>query len=169
MPEIWSYGHRNPQGLVYDLDSKTLWDVEHGPKGGDELNKVEKGKNYGWPVITYGINYDGTPITDKTSQEGMEQPLTYWVPSIAPCGMMQVKGDKYEGWKNNLLVGALSFQHIARVELADGKYVKQERLIDQMARVRAIEESPDGYIYVATEGPGMLLKLIPLDAEGNRK
>ena len=168
-PEIWSYGHRNPQGLVYDRDSKTLWDVEHGPKGGDELNKVEKGKNYGWPVITYGINYDGTPITDKTSQEGMEQPLTYWVPSIAPCGMMQVKGDKYDGWKNSLLVGALSFQHIARVELADGKYVKQERIIDQMARVRAVEESPDGYIYVATEGPGMLLKLIPLDAEGNRK
>lgn len=164
-PEIWSYGHRNPQGLVYDAGTKTLWDVEHGPKGGDELNKVEKGKNYGWPLITYGINYDGTPITDKTSQDGLEQPVTYWVPSIAPCGLMQVKGDKYEGWKNSLLVGALALQHIARVELADGKYVGQERLLDKMARVRAIEESPDGYIYVATEGPGMLLKLIPVEGK----
>lgn len=161
-PEIWSYGHRNPQGLVYDADTKTLWDVEHGPRGGDELNKVEKGKNYGWPVITYGINYDSTIITDKTSQEGMEQPVTYWVPSIAPCGMMQVKGDKYEGWKENLLVGALALQHVARIELKDGKYVAQEKLLDKTARVRAVSESPDGFIYVATEGPGMLLKLIPV-------
>lgn len=164
-PEIWSYGHRNPQGLVYDADKKTLWDVEHGPRGGDELNKVEKGKNYGWPVITYGINYDGTPITDKTEQEGMEQPVTYWVPSIAPCGMTQVKGEKYDGWKNDLLIGALALQHIARVELSDGKYVKQEKLLDKMARFRAVEESPDGYIYIATEGPGMLLKLIPLNGD----
>lgn len=165
-PEIWSYGHRNPQGLVYDADTKTLWDVEHGPRGGDELNKVEMGKNYGWPEITYGINYDGTPITDKTEMEGMEQPVTYWVPSIAPCGMMQVKGDKYPGWKNSFLVGALSLQHIARVEVAEGKYVGQERLIDQLARVRAVEEGPDGYIYVATEGPGMLLRLVPLEGKG---
>ena len=165
-PEIWSYGHRNPQGLVYDSDTKTLWNVEHGPKGGDELNRVEKGKNYGWPLITYGINYDGTPITDKTSQEGLEQPVTYWVPSIGACGMMQVKGDKYPGWKNNLLVGALALQHIARVELKDGKYVSQERLLDKIARVRAVEESPAGYIYVATENPGMVLKLIPLKAKG---
>ena len=162
-PEIWSYGHRNPQGLSYDADTKTLWDVEHGPRGGDELNKVEKGRNYGWPVITYGINYDGTPITDKREQEGMEQPVTYWVPSIAPCGMTQVKGDKYPGWENSFLVGALSLQHIARVDVSDGRYVGQERLIDQMARVRAVEQGPDGFIYVATEGPGMLLRLIPLD------
>lgn len=161
-PEIWSYGHRNPQGLVYNKETNTLWDVEHGPKGGDELNKVEKGKNYGWPVITYGINYDGTPITDKTEQEGMEQPVTYWVPSIGPCGMTQVKGDKYDGWKDNFLVGALAFQHVARVEVSDGKYVGQEKLVDKVGRVRAVEESPDGYIYVVTEGPGMLLKLVPV-------
>jgi glucose/arabinose dehydrogenase len=164
-PEIWSYGHRNPQGLVYDADTKTLWDVEHGPKGGDELNKVEKGKNYGWPVITYGINYDGTPITDKTSQEGLEQPVTYWVPSIAPCGMAQVKGDTYPGWKNNLLVGALAHTHVARVEVNDGKYASQEKLLDKVGRVRAVEQGPDGFIYVATEGPGMLLKVIPLEAK----
>lgn len=162
-PEIWSYGHRNPQGLVYDADTKTLWDVEHGPKGGDELNKVEKGKNYGWPVITYGVNYDGTPITDKKTHEGMEQPVTYWVPSIAPCGMAQVKGNKYPGWENNLLVGALSHKLITRVELADGKYIKEEKLLEKVARVRAIAESPEGYIYVATEGPGMLLKIIPVN------
>jgi glucose/arabinose dehydrogenase len=161
-PEIWSYGHRNPQGLVYDADTETLWDVEHGPRGGDELNRVERGKNYGWPVITYGINYDGTPITDKTSQDGMEQPVTYWVPSIAPCGMTQVKGDKYDGWEDNFLIGALALKHVARVEVKDGAYVGQERLLDQMARVRAVEEGPDGFIYIATEGPGMLLKLIPV-------
>ena len=164
-PEIWSFGHRNPQGLVYDKDTNTLWDVEHGPRGGDELNLVEKGKNYGWPIITYGINYDGTPITDKTEQEGLEQPVTYWVPSIAPCGMTQVTGDKYEGWKNSLLIGALAHQHVARVELNDGKYVGQEKLLDKMGRVRAVAESPDGYIYVATEGPGMLLKIIPLEGK----
>ena len=161
-PEIWSYGHRNPQGLVYDKDTGTLWDNEHGPRGGDELNKVEKGKNYGWPEITYGIDYDGTSITDKTSKPGMEQPVTYWVPSIAPCGMAIVKGDKYPAWKDNLLVGALSFQHVARVELSNGKYVKQEKLLNKKARVRAIVQSPDGFIYVATESPGLLMKLVPL-------
>ncbi|MBT1703223.1 PQQ-dependent sugar dehydrogenase [Chryseosolibacter indicus] len=160
-PEIWSYGHRNPQGLVYDKVTETLWDHEHGPKGGDELNKVEKGKNYGWPKITYGINYDGKPITDKTSMEGMEQPVTYWVPSIAPCGMALVTQDKFPGWKNNILVGALSFQHVARVEIENGNYVKQEKLLDKVGRVRAVAESPEGFIYVATEGPGMLLKLSP--------
>lgn len=165
-PEIWSYGHRNPQGLVYDKDTKRLWDVEHGPKGGDELNLVEKGKNYGWPTITYGINYDGTPITDKTEQEGLEQPVTYWVPSIAPCGMTRVTSDKYEGWRNNFLIGALAHQHVARVEVNDGKYVGQEKLLDKVGRVRAVVEGPDGYIYVATEGPGMLLKIIPVKGKG---
>lgn len=160
-PEIWSYGHRNPQGLVYDKKNNTLWDHEHGPKGGDELNIVVKGKNYGWPVITFGINYDGNPISDENSKEGMEQPVTYWVPSIAPCGMAQVTGDKFANWKGNLLIGALAFQHVARVEIESGKYVKQEKLLDKIARVRAISESPDGFIYVATESPGMLIKLSP--------
>ena len=160
-PEIWSYGHRNPQGLVYDKETGILWDSEHGPKGGDELNKVEKGKNYGWPKITYGINYDGSPITDKTVMDGMEQPVTYWVPSIAPCGMTKISGDKFPGWKNNLLIGALAHQHVARVELDGERYVGQEKLLDKVARVRAVAESPDGFIYVATEGPGMLLKISP--------
>jgi aldose sugar dehydrogenase len=160
-PEIWSYGHRNPQGMIYDLKTKTLWAHEHGPKGGDELNVVVKGKNYGWPKITYGINYDGNPITDKNAMEGMEQPVTYWVPSIAPCGMALVTTDKFPKWQNNLLIGALSFQHVARVEIENGKYVSQEKLLDKVARVRAVAESPEGFIYVATESPGLLLKISP--------
>lgn len=162
-PEIWSYGHRNPQGLIYNKATETLWDVEHGPMGGDELNKVEKGKNYGWPVITYGMNYDSTVISDITEKEGMEQPVFYWKPSIATCGMALVTSDKFQGWNGNLLVGALAKQHIARVELdAEGKFVKQEKLLENIGRVRAVEQSPDGYIYVATETPGMLLRLVPV-------
>jgi glucose/arabinose dehydrogenase len=161
--EIWSYGHRNPQGLVYDKSTETLYAVEHGPQGGDELNKVEKGRNYGWPVITYGIDYNGTPISDIKEKEGMEQPLHYWVPSIAPCGMMQVTSDKFPNWKDNLLVAALAHTHVARVELKDGKYVGEEKILDKIGRVRAVAQSPDGYIYVATEVPGMLVKISPAD------
>jgi glucose/arabinose dehydrogenase len=160
-PEIWSYGHRNPQGLVYDKATGELWDAEHGPKGGDELNKVEKGKNYGWPVITYGINYDGTPITDITAKEGMEQPVWYWVPSIATCGLTQVTSDKYPNWKNNFIVGALAQTHIARVEVSNGKYMKHEKLLDKVGRVRMVTQGPDGYVYIATQSPGMLLKIVP--------
>lgn len=160
-PEIWSYGHRNPQGVVYDRESNTLWAVEHGPKGGDELNKVERGKNYGWPVITYGIDYNGTPISDIQQKEGMEQPVRYWVPSIAPCGMAQVKGDKFPNWKDNFLVGALAHTHVARVEVKDGKFVKEEKLLEKIGRVRAVEQGPDGLIYVATEGPGMIVRISP--------
>lgn len=162
-PEIWSYGHRNPQGLIYNKENETLWNVEHGPMGGDELNKVEKGKNYGWPVITYGMNYDSTVISDITEKEGMEQPVFYWKPSIATCGMALVTSDKFPGWSGNLLVAALAKQHIARVELdAQGKFVKQEKLLENIGRVRAVEQSPDGYIYIATETPGMLLRLVPV-------
>jgi glucose/arabinose dehydrogenase len=162
-PEIWSYGHRNLQGLYYDKATGTLWEHEHGPRGGDELNIVEKGKNYGWPVITYGINYDSTIITDITAKEGMEQPVRYWVPSIAPCGLTMVTSDKYPNWKGNLLVGALSHQLVARVEIADKKFAHEERLIEKIGRVRAVVESPDGFIYVATENPGKLLKLVPTE------
>jgi glucose/arabinose dehydrogenase len=163
-PEIWSYGHRNPQGLFYDRDTKTLWEAEHGPKGGDELNRVEKGKNYGWPVITYGIDYSGEKISDITEKEGMEQPVFYWLPSIATCGITQVKGDLYPGWKNNILVGGLVLTHVARVELDDkGRFLKQEKLLDKVGRVRLVTQDPQGYIYVLTESPGLLLKLLPAE------
>jgi glucose/arabinose dehydrogenase len=161
-PEIWSYGHRNPQGLIYDKENNQLIDHEHGPRGGDEINIVQKGRNYGWPVITYGINYDGSSITKITSKEGMEQPIWYYVPSIAPCGMVKVTSDKYPGWKGNLLIGALALQHISRVEVKDGKYVKHEKLLQDFARFRAIAQSPDGYIYAVTESPGTLIKLVPV-------
>lgn len=161
-PEIWSYGHRNPQGLYYDRHTNTLWNHEHGPKGGDELNKVEKGKNYGWPVITWGINYDDKPISDISEKEGMEQPVRYWVPSIAPCGMTMVTSDKYPNWKGNLLIGALAFQLVARIELNNGKFVAEERMLEKIGRVRAVAQSPDGFIYVTTENPGTVSRLVPV-------
>jgi len=161
--EIWSYGHRNLQGLYYDKETGTLWEHEHGPRGGDELNIVEKGKNYGWPVITYGINYDSTIITDLKEKEGMEQPVRYWVPSIAPCGLTMVTSDKYPQWKGNLLVGALSHQLVMRVEIADKKFVKEERLLEKIGRVRCVAQSPDGYLYVALENPGKIVKLVPVE------
>jgi glucose/arabinose dehydrogenase len=161
--EIWSYGHRSLQGLYYDKETGTLWEHEHGPRGGDELNIVEKGKNYGWPVITYGINYDSTIITDLKEKEGMEQPVRYWVPSIAPCGLTMVTSDKYPNWKGNLLVGALSHQLVAHVEIADKKFVKEERLLEKIGRVRCVTQSPDGYIYVAMENPGKIVRLVPVE------
>ena len=158
---IWTYGNRNPQGLYYDLESNRLWEVEHGPRGGDELNLLEKGKNYGWPVITYGINYNGTPITDITEKEGMEQPVKYWTPSIATCGMTMVTSDKYPAWKGNILVAALAGTHIARVEMNGINVSGEEKLFPGMGRVRQVSQSPDGYIYAVMEGPGLLIKLLP--------
>lgn len=160
-PSIWTYGNRNPQGMIYDKANNRIWAVEHGPKGGDELNLIEKGKNYGWPVISYGINYDGSILTELTEKEGMEQPVTYWVPSIATCGMTVVTSDKYPEWKGNILVGGLAGMQIARVELEGTKYKSQEVLLKDIGRVRQVSESPDGYIYAITEATGLLVKLVP--------
>ena len=162
MPTIYSYGHRNPQGLALHPETGKVWVHEHGPKGGDEINIIEKGKNYGWPEITYGINYNGTIITEDTAKVGMEQPFLYWVPSIAPCGLCFVTSDRYPGWKGDLLAGSLSFTYLHRVDLAGSELVAQEKLLPGIGRVRDIEESPDGYLYVAVERPGMLLKLMPV-------
>ena len=156
---IYSYGHRNPQGLAKHPETGELWDNEHGPRGGDEINIIKKGANYGWPVITYGINYSGTPITDKTTMEGMEQPIHYWVPSIAPSGMAFVTSDKYDDWKGSVLVGSLAFQYLERLELDGDKVVSREKLLNE-GRVRDVKEGPDGLIYVAVEGKG-IYKLIP--------
>lgn len=158
---IWSFGHRNVQGMAYDRANDVVYATEHGPRGGDELNIVEKGRNYGWPVITYGINYDGSIISDLTQKHAMEQPIHYWVPSIATCGLLFYTGDQYPGWKNNLFVGALAGMHLARVEVSGGKYRHEEKLLQDIGRVRQVAQSPDGYIYILTEGPGLLLKLIP--------
>ncbi len=159
---IWSYGNRNPQGLYFEKAANRLWEVEHGPKGGDELNIIEKGKNYGWPIITYGINYNGTILAETSEKPGMEQPVHYWVPSIATCGMTMVTSDKYPGWKGNILVAALAKQHIARVVLKDNKHIAEEKLLPGIGRVRQVAESPDGYIYAITELTGLMVKLMPI-------
>ncbi|WP_370392046.1 PQQ-dependent sugar dehydrogenase [uncultured Winogradskyella sp.] len=159
---IYSYGHRNPQGMTIHPETGQIWTHEHGPKGGDEINIIEKGKNYGWPVISYGINYSGTKFTDITEKEGMEQPLHYWVPSIAPSGMAFISGDNYGDWKGNLLVGSLKFQYLDMCTLKDNKVIKEERLLDGIGRVRSVEQGPDGFIYVGVEGVG-IVKLIRKD------
>lgn len=163
MPSIYSYGHRNPQGTTMHPETGEIWMTEHGPRGGDELNRIGAGKNYGWPVISYGINYSGTKFTDLTEKEGMEQPVTYWDPSIAPCGMTFVTSDRYPGWKNNILIGSLRFQYLARVELQGNKVLEQEKLLEGIGRVRNVEVSPDGFIYVAMEKPGFIIKLLPIN------
>ncbi|GAA3575235.1 PQQ-dependent sugar dehydrogenase [Snuella lapsa] len=153
---IFSYGHRNPQGLIKHPETGAIWEHEHGPKGGDEINIIQKAKNYGWPIISYGINYDGSSFTDITEKEGMEQPLFYWVPSIAPSGMTFVSSDIYPQWKGNLLVGSLKFKYLERLVLDDNKVLKREKLLEDIGRVRNVIQGPDGYIYVAVEGKGIV-------------
>lgn len=156
---IYSYGHRNPQGMVIHPETREIWTHEHGPRGGDEINIVKAGKNYGWPIISYGINYVGTRFTDITEKEGMEQPLHYWDPSIAPSGMAFISSNKYKDWKGNLLVGSLKFQYLDNCYIKNGKVVKEERLLDGLGRVRSVNQGPDGYIYVGIENVG-IVKLI---------
>ena len=157
---IYSYGHRNPQGLIKNPYTGQIWEHEHGPKGGDEINIIKSGKNYGWPKISYGINYNGTSFTNYTALPGMEQPIFYWTPSIAPSGMTFITSDKYPDWKGNLLVGSLSFQYLERLVLQNNKVVKREKLFEKIGRVRNVLQGPDGYIYVAVENLG-IVKIIP--------
>jgi len=159
---IWSYGHRNPQGLVVSPFDGTLWESEHGPKGGDELNLIEPGKNYGWPFITFGINYNGKIISPDTAMAGMEQPVTYWVPSFAPCGMTFVTGQRYNNWEGDILMGSLRFHNLVRVKLKEGKVTHQEVVLNKIGRLRNVEEGPDGFLYVAVEAPGMIIRLVPV-------
>ncbi len=157
---IYSYGHRNPQGMIFNEATGEIWVHEHGPRGGDEINVVKKGANFGWPVITYGINYSGTPITDETAKEGMEQPLYYWVPSIAPSGFAKVTSDNYPELKGNLLVGSLKFVYLEALYLdSNNEVIKREKLLDGIGRVRNVIQGPDGMIYVGVEGVG-IVKLI---------
>jgi glucose/arabinose dehydrogenase len=157
---IYSYGHRNPQGMICHPDTGEIWVHEHGPRGGDEINRIKKGKNFGWPLISYGINYSGTSFTDDTYLPGMEQPLFYWVPSIAPSGMAFVTSDVYKDWKNNLLIGSLKFEYLERLVLDNNKVVKREKLLEGMGRVRNVRQGPDGYIYASLESIG-ILKIVP--------
>lgn len=159
--EIYTYGNRNPQGMAIHPETGEIWTHEHGPMGGDEINIIKAGTNYGWPEATYGKNYSGTTITEFTSKKGMADPLHYWVPSIAPCGMSFVTGDLYKNWNGNLLVGSLKFQYVARLELDGETVVHEERLVENLGRIRAITQGPDGYIYISTESPGMVVRLVP--------
>lgn len=159
---IYSYGHRNEQGLAINPIDGQLWEHEHGPRGGDEINIIEKGKNYGWPVISYGLNYNGTTFTNLLEKEGMLQPVLYWVPSIAPSGMAFVTSDKYPGWEGQLLVGSLRFQYLNLCYINDGKVDREELLMEKIGRVRNVKVSADGYIYVAVENPGFVFRLQPI-------
>jgi glucose/arabinose dehydrogenase len=162
-PEIWSYGHRNPQGLALHPVTGKLWEHEHGPRGGDEVNLIEKGKNYGWPVIGYGIDYSGAKIHESTQKAGMEQPLKYWVPSIAPSGMTFYTGNVFAPWRGSLFVGALAGQLLVRLELDGDKVVREERLLQQLReRIRDVREGPDGALWLATDSSsGRILRLTP--------
>jgi glucose/arabinose dehydrogenase len=164
LPDIWSLGHRNPQGATLGPDGR-LWVSEHGPQGGDEINRPEAGKNYGWPVITYGENYGGGTIGQGlTEKAGMEQPLHQWTPSIAPSGMAFVTSERYgKAWQGSLLVGSLKFRYLARLELDGARVVKEDKLLPDLGqRVRDVREGPDGFMYLLTDDRnGQLLRLVP--------
>ncbi len=164
LPEIYSYGHRNAQGMARHPDTGAIWLNEHGPQGGDEVNIVKPGVNYGWPVITYGRSYSGFSIGEGSSKPGMEQPLLHWTPSIAPSGMAFYTGDKYPGWRGNLFVGSLKFRHLVRLELDGERVVAQERLLENaFGRVRDVRQGPDGLLYILTDQrDGALIRLEPV-------
>ncbi len=168
VPSIWSYGHRHPQGLAWDPVTGKLWESEHGPQGGDEVNIIEPGRNYGWGVITMGVQ----PGITKRAEEGMEQPVVYYTPTIAPSGMAFYAGTKYPGWKNNLLMGGLGGQQLRRLEIEGGKVTHQEVVFNQFGRIRDVVLGPDGYLYVLMQlpgqslsqsTPGVLARLMPVE------
>jgi glucose/arabinose dehydrogenase len=164
LPEIWSYGHRNPQAAAINPATGALWEIEHGPMGGDEINLPEPGKNYGWPVISYGLNYDGTPVgSGKHEMPGMEQPIYQWTPVIAPSGMAFYTADLFPKWKGNLFVGGLKSTALVRLELDGNKVTHEERLLHDLGlRIRDVAQGPDGSLYVVTdEDDGEILRISP--------
>ena len=162
LPEIWSYGHRNVQGAALNPASGELWIDEHGPQGGDELNIAQPGKNYGWPVITYGAEYgSGAKIGEGTAKAGMEPPLAHWVPSIATSGLAFLTSDRYPGWKGSVFIGALKAQLLVRLELDGRKVVREERLLQDFGeRIRDVRQGPDGWLYLLTDSTnGRIVRL----------
>jgi glucose/arabinose dehydrogenase len=157
---IFTYGNRNTQALAMHPTTGSIWEIEHGPKGGDEINIVRKGANYGWPIVTYGIDYDGSTISTKQQKPGIEDPIYYWVPSIAPCGMTFITSNIYPKWKGHLLVGSLKFQYLELVKLEGDKIIGRQKIATDIGRVRNVAQGPDGYIYLGVEGKG-ILKIIP--------
>lgn len=164
--EIWSYGHRNIQGAALHPLSGQIWIHEHGPQGGDELNIPLPGRNYGWPVITYGVEYvSGLPIGEGTRKPGMQQPIHYWVPSIAPSGMTFYTGDRFPAWRGDLFIGSLKFRLLVRLRLDGERVLHEERMLaDELGRIRDVRQGPDGLIYLLTDADdGKLVRLLPAD------
>ena len=167
---IWSYGHRNQQGIIFGPSQGEIWANEHGPRGGDEINIIRQSdtiynnaietRNYGWPLASYGINYSGTKFTNYTSLDGTQAPMYYWTPSIAPSGFVMLKSDIYPKWKGNLFVGSLSYRYLERIELVGTRVMKREKILNRIGRVRNIIEGPDGFLYVSVENKG-IFKIIP--------
>jgi aldose sugar dehydrogenase len=162
MKSIFTYGNRNAQGLALNPASGDLWLHEHGPKGGDEVNIVKKGANYGWADVTYGIDYNGTKISDIQKKPGVTDPIHIWVPSIAPSGMAFLTSDRYKGWKGSLFAGSMSFKFLSRLKVEGNKITGEERLLQDIGRVRDVRMSPDGFLYIAVEKPGIIYKLVPV-------
>ncbi|PXA03223.1 secretion protein HlyD [Coraliomargarita sinensis] len=161
-PTIWTYGNRNPQGLDMHPTTGAIWESEHGPRGGDEINRIERGINYGWPVITYGMNYSGTPITEKTEMEGMEQPKLYWTPSIAVCGIDFYEGNVFPEWKHDLFAGGLASKELHRLEIESGEVANSSIVMKGAGRVRDVASGPDGYLYLVLNGPDRIVRLVPV-------
>jgi glucose/arabinose dehydrogenase len=162
-PEIWSYGHRNAQSLAINPTSGDLWEIEHGPRGGDEVNLISPGKNYGWPVIGFGIDYSGAKIHEATAKDGMEQPLKYWVPSIAPSGIAYYSGKLFPAWTGSLFTGALAGKMLVRLSLDGGKVTGEERLLQNLnERIRDVRQGPDGALWLLTDSAsGRILRVTP--------
>ena len=162
-PEIWSYGHRNIQSAALHPQTGQLWTVEHGARGGDELNRPEAGKNYGWPVITYGVDYSGAKIGEGTAKPGMEQPVYYWDPVIAPSGMTFYTGEAFPDWQGSLLIGSLRPGLLVRLTLEDGRVTREERYLGDLGeRIRDVRQGPDGLLYLLTDSrDGRLLRVLP--------
>ncbi len=165
LPEIWAYGLRNPEGLAFNPADGKLWEQEHGPMGGDEINIIEKGKNYGWPVVSYGLNYDGSPVgTGKSQAAGMQEPVWHWTPSIAPSGMAFYTGDLFAGWNGSLINGALKFELLSRLTLQGDSALREERLLQGLReRIRDVRQGPDGALYLLTDNSaGRILRVAPV-------
>lgn len=162
LPEIYTLGHRQPEGLIYDRRTGKLWESEHGEMGGCELNLIEKGKNYGWPKVTFSINYDGTTITKDTALEGMASPARYWRPALAPSGMDFVYGDHYPGWNGSVVIGSLVQKRLNRTAMDGDKGISDEKLIQGIGRVRDVIFGPDDFLYVLTEDTGLLVRILPV-------
>jgi len=152
---IWSYGHRNPQGMWFDKTTQTLWSHEHGPRGGDELNIIKAGANYGWPVVSYGVNYSGTSFTDIQEKDGMQSPVLHWTPSIAPSDMLLVSSDKYPQLKGKLLLPSMKFSFLSALEISNKGVSKQYKILEGIGRVRSLAQGSDGYIYLGIDGQGI--------------